>query len=92
MQAAENSQISIKFRMSIRKTRTDTVRTISTNCKYPASTRDNIFLASKHFLHHSLGFGGAALTPLDFAFCAFKNNPMGSRVAETAVPHDDSRV
>lgn len=39
-----------------------------------------------------LCFVGASLTSLDSALGAFEYDPVGSRVAETAVPHDDCSV
>ena len=29
------------------------------------------------------------MAPFDLTLCAFENDPMGTRVTETAVPHDD---
>ena len=57
----------------------------------PARTYSSWLLPS---MHHSsrLCFGRAWLTSLDFAFRAFVDEPMGTGMAEAAVPYDQGSV
>lgn len=39
-----------------------------------------------------LCLAGASLASLDFALCAFEDDPVRSGMAEAAIPHDDCSV